>query len=139
MASAIQMAAERNPMNLRQSKPGERGFAAVEALTATLFAVTFIGGGLAFTYTFLAHLWIERAAYEASVCLSTSQVQSKCETDLRSTLGNVLKTGSLVRVSLQRSRTSVKTAVVWQTPGGFELRINDERSLPLLGKSGGLL
>ncbi len=114
----------------------QRGVAAVEATVSVVFAVAFIGGGLAFTYTFLAHLWLKNSAYEASICLSTSQPQFECEQALKKRLKGALTLGQLEHVQLQRSQQKVKTNIAWKTPAGLTLRIDDQRDLPLLGKRG---
>lgn len=118
------------------SARNERGFALVEATTSLVFAVAFVGGGLAFTFTFLAHLWLKNSAYEASICLSTSQPQFQCEQALKQRLQRALTLGKVQRVQLQRSSVRVKTMIEWKSPLGFVLQIDDQRELPLLGSRG---
>ncbi|RYZ75560.1 MAG: hypothetical protein EOP05_07495 [Proteobacteria bacterium] len=111
----------------------EKGFALVESVSGLMFALVFVGGGLSLSYAFVANLWIRHAAYEASICLSTSQPRFQCERKLRSSISDVLKVGSVIFVRLTRTPNLVHTSVFWKIPGGFEFTVENSQSLPLLG------
>lgn len=115
-----------------------RGFAMIESLIALTFAVAFLSGGLSLAYFALSRSWLNRAAYETSICLSTSLPASQCEAELRRQARQSLPIGNISYVSLKRARSFVETKVTWRlgVSGAFQdLEIHDRRTLPLLGAS----
>ncbi len=112
----------------------QRGFALVESLGTLAFAVVAVTAGATVTYASFAHQWLKHAAYESSICLSTSAPASECEATLRKTTHTALPIGRLERVTVSRNRTSVKTELRWHLIDGVVLAFDDVRSIPLLGK-----
>lgn len=116
----------------------ECGFALVESVSGLMFSLVFVSGGLALSYAFVANLWIKSAAYEASICLATSQSQFACERKLRTSIADVLKVGHVISLQMQKTQNSVETKVRWKIPGGYEFTVENSQKLPLLGARSGL-
>lgn len=112
---------------------GEQGFALIETIGTLAFACTALTGGLIAVYMSVAHLWLKRAVYESSICLSTSELKSNCETQLRKTTTQALPAGRLTEVHLIRERDNVETKVRWALEGPMEMTIVSKLSTPLLG------
>jgi hypothetical protein len=111
----------------------EGGSALVETISTLFFASVVLTSGLIAVYMAVAHLWLKRAAYETSICLSTSQSKLNCETQLRQTTSQALPVGHLMNIRLSRSRGEVKTRFAWLLDGPMEMTIDSTLSLPLVG------
>lgn len=109
----------------------ERGFATIETLVAMGFVVAFMGAGLATVYLSFARAWLDRSAYEASVCLATDTASTECEREFRKALSNGLPVGDLMYLHLQRSPSFVGLSGRWSAIVNLELSFADRRSLPL--------
>ena len=109
----------------------DRGSAAVEALAGTGFIVAFIAAGLIAAYVSFARSWIDRNAYEASVCLATDTPRLECERRFEASLESGLPIGELRRVALARHSTSVTVRGRWAFASAVTLRFDDRRGLPL--------
>lgn len=113
----------------------QRGFALVEGLSSILFCIVALTGGLSVTYVSFARVWLKRAAYEASVCLSTPETTFNCEQDLRNSTAKALPIGRIDYLLCTRGRDQAFTRLRWKLNSSFELRIDDRRPIPLLGPS----
>jgi hypothetical protein len=118
---------------MRSGRKGEQGFALVESISTIAFAALALTGGLTMTYVSFARLWLNRAAYETSICLSTPVSNSKCKTQLEQSTAQALPIGTLENVLLNRRHDSVETKVRWRLARGIRLAIEDHRPLPLIG------
>ncbi len=114
----------------------DRGSALVETISTLFFASVVLTSGLVAVYMSIAHLWLRRAAYETSICLSTTQSKLNCETQLRNTTSQALPVGRLVTVQLSRRHNEVETRVRWQLDGPMEMTIASRLPVPLAGPRG---
>ncbi len=110
---------------------GSRGSVTVEATLSMSLLITMISGGLTLTYLCFAHVWLERASYEAVICLSTRASQAACDRKLRAEVGRALPFGQISDVNLNR-RPDLASVKLQFSLGGkplFEQR--NSRALPL--------
>ncbi|MES2964885.1 MAG: hypothetical protein V4760_13420 [Bdellovibrionota bacterium] len=109
----------------------ERGFATLETLVASAFVVVFMSAGLGAVYLSFARAWLDRSAYEASVCLATDATASICENELRRSISGALPIGRLSHVMVRRTPAFVEVDGRWSLKAGQDLTFEDRRSLPL--------
>lgn len=110
---------------------GERGTAAIESMVAVSFLVTAIPLGLAVMYFSFARVWIDRNAYEALICLSTSASESKCRDDFRASLARVLHIGRLQSLHLQRMPLEAKIDLWFAISDRIRIHHRNSLRLPL--------
>lgn len=111
----------------------EAGFATLEALVASGFVFAFVTAGIATSYFAFARAWLDRSAYEGSICLATDASRFACERELRAALVRALPFGSLNQLSVERSPSFVEVRGVWSISSAMSLRFEDRRTLPLRG------
>ncbi len=109
------------------------GFALIEFIATMTFCLAALSVMLFATYAAFSRLWLNRAAYEASICLSTPAVVFSCEKALRESTAKALPVGRIEAVSLSRRSHEVQTRFRWRLNSEFFLSIEDIRHVPLLG------
>lgn len=110
---------------------GQRGFATVESLVASVFVSALFTAGIATSYVSFARTWLDRNAYEASICLATDLDRFECEKRFRTSVGSGLPVGTLDHVRISKSDTRVGIEGKWNLGSGLVLPFDDERRLPL--------
>lgn len=111
----------------------QRGFALVESIATLTFCSAALLVMLSTTYAAFAKMWLDRAAYETSICLSTPATTLICERTLRETTAQALPIGHVENVILSRGRHEVQTHFRWRFTPALALRVEDIRAVPLLG------
>jgi hypothetical protein len=110
----------------------QRGSAALETImTVTTLSLILIGG-FTVTYASFAHVWLERAAYETLICLSTRASVSECETKLRESTANGLKIGTLSDLHLDRSKNQARIELKFSLENRVIVRQKQTLRLPLV-------
>ncbi len=118
----------------RRAIQNQNGLALIESLATMAFCSVALVGGLTVTYVSFARVWLNRASYEASVCLSTPETTYNCEKALRESTARALPVGHIDSILLSRYRNSVETRVQWSV-SEFKMKFLDRRPIPLLGPS----
>lgn len=109
----------------------DRGFAALETLVGTGFALLLMGAGLTTSYVSFARTWLDRNAYEAAICLASDSAAHDCERRTRDAVTRGLPIGALDSLHLQRTPARVSVRGRWRLTEDLILSFRDERSLPL--------
>lgn len=118
---------------MNASSIGERGFATLETLIASGFVFAFVSAGIATSYFAFARTWLDRSAYEGSICLATDSARGACEKRFRESVARGLPVGSLSRFAMIRAPSFVEVRGSWAIDSNFSLSFEDHRALPLRG------
>lgn len=110
---------------------GERGSAAIESLMAIGILSVAIPAGFAVMYFSFARVWIDRNAYEALICLSTSAPESKCRDDFRAAIDRTLHFGRLQSLHLQRLPSAARIDLQFTISPKIRIHHHDLLRLPL--------
>ena len=110
---------------------GSRGSVTVEATISLSFLVTLISGGLTLSYLCFAHVWLERASYEAVICLSTRATQAACDGKLRADVRRALPFGQISDTDLNRRPNLASVKLRFSLGGKTIFEQRDSRTLPL--------
>lgn len=108
-----------------------RGSTTVETAVSLLFVAMTVSTGLSLSYLVFAKIWMERAAYEMVICLSTESTTTACEQALKTQTKFALPIGRLGRVSSSRSRRSASVRLSFLLNEQEIFRVVDKRKLPL--------
>lgn len=111
-----------------------RGSALIESLGTLALTSAVLAGGLTVSYASYARMWLKHAAYETSICLSTSETTYNCEQKLRKAAAIAVPTGQIENFVPTRARTSVTTRFDWRLNKALSLKFVDTRPLPLIGE-----
>lgn len=114
----------------------QRGSAAIEAIVSATALISIVVGGIGALYVSFAYVWLERAGYEALICLSTTATEGQCTTDLRTGAERALPIGRIGELHLHRTYRQARFDLTFNLNGHDLIRLRDTLKLPLNSSSG---
>jgi hypothetical protein len=109
----------------------QKGSATVETTLSLSLVMTIVGGGLSIIYLSFAFVWLERASYEAVICLSTRLSQHSCEDRLRHETTTALPVGRISGLHMERTPARASVSLRFNIGGRDVFEHRDVRALPL--------
>lgn len=114
----------------------QRGGTVIEAVATTSALALSVTLGLGIAYLSFARVWIERNAYEALICLSTSEGTGRCERTFIESIENALPIGKISSVNTSRNSHRGAIRVRFEIDGRVAIRHSANLRYPLLKTRG---
>lgn len=116
----------------RRRRFGHAGTAVIETLASLSFLVPALIGGMSCLYFVFARVWIDRAGYEALICLSTDAPVDDCKAKMMRSNAAALPLGAFVTARLSRTRFEARADVRFEIAGFEIIHYERKQRLPFL-------
>lgn len=110
----------------------QRGSFSIEAVATMGTLALIVSCGIGYAYFAFARVWLDRAGYEALICLSTSASVGDCQSDFERTVNSGLPVGQVRDLHLERGPRQAHIGLRFVVGQRELFRHRDSRSLPLM-------
>jgi hypothetical protein len=109
----------------------DRGSTTLEAAVSLVFLASAFTMGLSLAYAGFARVWLDRAAYEATVCLAAKGTRTRCTSKLITAIKRGLPIGETSDLRLALTPNDATAQVEFRLGDKIRLHAKERLRLPL--------